>query len=416
MTNTRSGRAHVYEGGVLSRDGDPLMATHRSYRTPLWKFVEWNRVAWILIPSLILFVTNPGNRILPPIISQFIDTWDLEFSPSFVVWWKHMEWIGSPSITNYGLFSLEEGIEGVGLSFFLFRSDMICPFYDANIGPFCGRIADSMCHRKPFFLWEYPPVKHYFSNLWDHGFAASDLLTTIADFGAALAIDRVFVVHRFLCFMLVGSVVWNHCCPRFPPLTYLIFGTTGYNFLLLKVSRDLWTSLFASSSLIRDLIYQNAFVYPALVEIDRMVPKLKIASWLVRPTGNETADYLFALLILVVLLGGGSNLLAAKIVGTGRRIVGYSCVCAVALGYLIRINSGGSGGILTTFQRRDVSYVHAFWSNVAWIFVGHYDYWYPRLVLWLLAGFAGAIFAEFHLEYVDSMFVVKNLLGYFGLA
>ncbi len=403
MANTRSGRAYVHEGGVLSRNGDPLMAGHRSYRTPLWKFVEWNRVACILVPSLILFVTNPGNRILPAYLS-----------------YSSKDWIGSPSVTNYGFFSLEEGIEGVAISAFLTRSNVVCPFYDANLGSFCGGFADSMCHRKPFFPWEYPPVKNYFQNLWKHGFVTGDLLTAIADFGAALAIDRVHVFHRFLCAMLVGSVVWNYCCPRFPPLTYLIFGTTGYNFLPLKVPRDLWTSLFfgskASSSLIRDLIHQNAFVYPAIVEIDRMVPKLKIDSWLVRPTGNETADYLFALFILVLFLGGGSNLFATKIVGTGKRIVGFSCVSAVALGYLIRINSSGAGGIFTTFQRRDVSYVHAFWTNVAWIFVGHLDDWYPRLVVWMLAGMAGSFFAEFHREYVDNMFVVKNLLGYFGLA
>ncbi len=403
MSRTRGGRAYVHEGGVLSHNnGDPLLErSYRSYRAPLWKFVEWNRVAWILIPSVVLFLTNPGNGILPAYLS---------YSPK--------DWIGRPSVTNYGFFSLEEGIEGVAFSALLARSNVICPFYDASLGPFCGSFADAFCHRKPFFPWEYPPVKNYFQNVKNYGFAMEDLLVAIADFGSALSIDRVFAFHRFLCAVLVGSVVWNYCCPRFPPWTYLMFGTAGYNFPPLKVVRDLWGTLFfqskAGSTLVRDLFYQNVFVYPALVEVDRIVPKLKMASWLVRPTGNETADYLFALFLLVLCLGGGSNLLASKIVGNGRRVVGFSPVGAVALGYLIRINSGS--GILATFKRRDVSYVHAFWSNLAWIFVGHPDDWFPRVVVWLVAGLAGSIFAEFQLEHVDNMFVVKNLLGYFGLA
>ena len=395
-------RTYVNEGGVLSHNSIDPLTGYRSYRAPLWKFVEWKRVAWIMIPTLVLFVTNPGNGILPVYLS---------YSPK--------DWIGRPSVTNYGIFSLEEGIEGVAISGLLARSDVVCPFYITSIGPFCGSFADLMCHRKPFFPWEYPPVKNYFRNVRNHGFDIEGLLEAATDFASALSIDRVHVFHRFLCAVLVGSVAWNCFCPRFPSPAFLMFGNSAYNFLPLKVLvNDLWGSLFfpkSSSSLVRDLIHQNLFVYPALVEVDKIVPKLKLSSWLVRPTGNETADYMFALFLLVLFLGGGSNLLASKIVGDGRRVVGFSTVGAVGLGYLIRINSGGSG-ILATFQRRDVSYVHGFWSNVAWIFVGHPNDWYPRLVVWLVAGMAGSIFAEFQLNHVDNMFFVKNLLGFFGLA
>ena len=394
MRRARGGRPYVDEGGVLSHNN----GAYRSYRAPLWKFVEWKRVAWILVPSVVLFVTNPGNGILPVYLS---------FSPK--------EWIGRPSVTNYGFFSVEEGIEGITISALLSRSDIVCPFYDPSIGPFCGSFADSMCHRKPFFPWEYPPVKNYFRDLLNHGFELEGLLDAVSNFLSALAIDRVHVFHRLLCATLVGSVVWNYCCPRFPSFSYLIFGNNAYTFVPLKVLNDLWTSLFfPSSSLVRDLMYQNICVYPALVEMDRIVPKLKSTSWLVRPLGNETADFLLGLFLLVLVLGGGSNLLASKIVGRGR-LVGFSSVGAVALGYLIRMNSGGAGGILATFQRRDVSYVHAYWSNLAWMFIGHPNDWYPRLVMWLVAGLAGSIFAEFQLEHVDNLYAVKNILGFFGL-
>ena len=396
MPRTRSGRPYIDETGLLSHDN----RGYRSHRTPLWKFVEWNRVAWVLIPSLVLFVTNPGNGVLPVFLS---------YSPK--------DWIGKPSVTNYGFFSLEEGIEGVAVSALLSRTDTLCPFYDPVIGPFCGSFADSMCHRKPFFPWEYPPVKNYFRDLKNYGFAMDDLLQAFQDFFSALAMDRVHVLHRFLCAILVGSVVCNYCCPRFPPLMYLVFGNSAYDFVPLRILNDLWTSLFfPSSNLLRDLMYQNIFVYPALVELDRMIPKLRITSWLVRPTGNDTADFALALFFLVMILGGGSNELATKIVRNGRRLIGYSSVAGVGLGYLIRINTGGAGGILATFQRRDLSYKHAYWSTLAYTVVGHPNDWYPRSVLWLVAGFAGALFAEFQLKHVDSFFAVKNLLGYFGFA
>jgi hypothetical protein len=405
---------YIHEGGVLDRDTDTPLTDYRSYRASLWKFVEWNRVAWILVPALVLFVTNPSNRILPCYWSYYSSDWITG------------DWIGRPGVTNYGLFSLEATVEGVGISALLTRSDLVCPFYARDIGSFCGSLADSMCHRKPFFLWEYPPWQQYFKK--QRLLGKKEFLDASADFISALAVDRVHVIHRFLCAILVGSAAWNFCCPRFPPLRYVLFGSSNRNSLLLPitVANDLLTSvLFRSkagimSSLVRDLVYQNTFVYPTLVELNRIVPKLRTTSWMVRPTGNETADYVVAVVLLVLVLGGGSNLLASRIVGgssSSRTVVGFSSVAAVGLGYLIRLagRSSSFGGIrIATFRTQDISYVHAFWSNLAWFFVAHPHDWYPRLVVWLVAGFAGSIYAEFHLEHVD-VFVFRNLLGFFGL-
>ena len=199
---------------------------------------------------------------------------------------------------------------------------------------------------------------------------------------------------------------------------------------------DLLTSVFFESSssstlsLGRDLFYENVFVYPALMELNRIVPKLRITSWLVRTTGNETADYVLAVIFLVVILGGVSNLLASRIT-TGSYhhrppVAGFSSVSAVALGYVIRISGSGGGGglgrnisipILATFGggRRDINFVHAYWSNVAWIFVTTGGDWYPRLVVWLIAGLAGSLYAEFHLEHVEVV-VFRDVLKFFGLA
>lgn len=405
--------SYVDEGGILHRDRSSLTG-YRSYRASLWLFVEWNRVAWILVPALVLFVTNPANGILPCYWSYYSGDWAT---------------VGRPGVTNYGLFSLEATVEGVGISALLTRSDVVCPFYARDVGAFCGSLADAMCHRKPFFVWEYPPWQHFFQK---QRYGKQEFLDAFADFLSALAVDRVHVIHRFLCAILVGSAAWNYCCPRFPPLRSVLFGGNGWNnmnSLLLPVTvvNDLWTSVFRSNagiigSLVRDIVYQNTFVYPVLVELDRIVPKLRTTSWLVRPTGNETADYVVAVVLLVLVLGGGSNLLASKIVGGSsntRTVAGFSSVAAVGLGYLIRLagRSSSFGGMqrIATFRTQDISYVHAFWSNVAWSFVAHPNDWYPRLVVWLVAGLVGSIYAEFHLEHVD-VFVFRDILGFFGLA
>jgi hypothetical protein len=201
-----------------------------------------------------------------------------------------------------------------------------------------------------------------------------------------------------------------------PPLRYVLLGSVSGVPPVSTVS-ELWTSTLcqsrATTSLFRDLVYQNLYVYPALVELDRIVPKLRRSSWMVRPTGNVTADYLLAVILLVLILGGGSNAIASRIVGNGRTLTGYSAVAGVGLGYLIRNSSAGVKRILATLGRQDISYVHAFWSNVAWTFVGHPEDWYPRVVVWLVAGLAGSIYAEFHLDHVD-LYVFRDILGYLG--
>mmetsp|Transcript_19877 Transcript_19877/g.40706 ORF Transcript_19877/g.40706 Transcript_19877/m.40706 type:complete len:395 (-) Transcript_19877:648-1832(-) len=361
--------AYVDERGVLNRGGDP--SAYRSYRSSLWKFVDWNRATLVFVAALVLFVTNPSNGV--------VERCFLSYHPDD-------QWLGRPRATNYGIFSLEESIEGVTVSAMLTRSGL-CPFSDPAVGSVCGAVADSMCHRRPFFPWEYPPWQRCFKKLARDGFRWSEIADATADFIAALADDRLHAIHRFLCALLIGSAVWGFCCPRFPPLRHVVWFRSGAGFPPTVVLSDLLESLFPSPStstttsrvtnLLRDLFYQNVYVYPALAEVNRILPKLRTTSWLVRPTGNETADCAIAAVLLVLVLGAGSNLLASKITGGGRRsVVGFSSVAGVALGYVVRITSSGGGGVLATLQKREIGFAHAFWSNVAWAFVLHPGDWY----------------------------------------
>lgn len=385
---TRKDSPYVRDGRIQRRY-DPLTGYPQSYFDTARSYVDWNRVTYLFMPVLVLWITNPFNHF--SLISS---------SPKAF-------WIsGRPKTTNYGLFSLEDSIEGIALVA-LGRTWDVCSFGDASSGSMCGRLADSLCHTKPLFLWDY-----YWKNSSASGGKAFQAFFT------ALADDLVFVVHRVICSLLILSAVWRFCCPRFP-----LYKRT---FFLPSFVDDLATSVVwkcTESTLLWDLATQNLFGYPALAEIHRLLPRFRSTSWLVRPTGNDNCDYLIAVVLLVVVIAGGSNMLATRIVHSGKnskyrgfRLVGFSALTAASLGYLIRSDSKST--VLLLFrqhQQYNIGYVHAYWTQVGWMVVGHPHDWYPRVVVWFLAGFAGALYANFHLEHVQ-MDVVKDLLGFFGFA
>uniref|UniRef100_A0A7S4AXR2 Uncharacterized protein n=1 Tax=Pseudo-nitzschia australis TaxID=44445 RepID=A0A7S4AXR2_9STRA len=405
------GRTYIHEGRVLRNHLDQSTGDQTFYYgAPLWKFVEWKRVALILLPVIALWVTNPANRVP---------------SSSAPMWLA-----GRPRTTNYGLFSLNESIEGVTLLGLLSRWE-VCTFGDASTGEFCGILADSMCHRKPLLPWEYHSRQNRKKNGTNNNSnnpTVEYYKTAARNFGSALAEDRVFVAHRFLCIFMLFSAAWKFCCPQFP-LSRQILVVSPIAWINDAISSVLWKS--TETTLVRDLFFQNAFVYPFLVELNRMLPRLQLSSLLARPTGNETADYALAVVVLVIGIGGGSNALGALIVSNNRRrLVGFSSVAAAALGYAIRVaNAWGRsslyaytiwpatttslGGVASA--TRELGLVHAYWTYVAWIIVGHPYDWYPRLVVWLLAGLVGSIYGEFHLLNME-LNVVRELLIFFGLA
>eukprot|EP00536_Pseudo-nitzschia_multiseries_P018115 jgi/Psemu1/293346/fgenesh1_pg.2171_\ len=422
---------YIHEGRVLrdnpNRDGRPV---YRGFTVPVWKFVEWKRVAFLVVPIVALWITNPANR---------FPGWTTPRSQ-----WR----TGKPRTTNYGLFSLEETIEGVTL-FGLRKQWEVCTFADASAGELCASLADNLCHRKPLFPWNYRVRKVNGSsgnngngNGYPYKSRFEHYRAVARNYGAALAEDRVFVAHRFLCACLMLSAVWRFCCPQFPASSVRVLAVSSPIAVFVHdlVASVLWSS--SGTTLVRDLLVQNFCVYPCLVELDRLVPRFRRSSWLVRPTGNEAADYAVAVLLLVLGIGGGSNALAGHLVGSGynyhngrrtRTLVGYASVAAAALGYAIRVVRyrypyGSSSPLsspslsseawtltLAGVPDRRFGLVHAYWTQVAWIVVGHPREWYPRVVVWLLAGLAGSLWAEVHLEHVE-LDVVRDLLGWFGLA
>jgi hypothetical protein len=83
-------------------------------------------VAWVVVPLLILCVTNPANQ----------KAWKAAVSLEKK---KPSRWL-TPRITNYGIFSMEEKIEGIIISGL--QQSRLCPFKSKSIGDICEYLGE----------------------------------------------------------------------------------------------------------------------------------------------------------------------------------------------------------------------------------------------------------------------------------
>jgi hypothetical protein len=225
-----------------------------------------------------------------------------------------------------------------------------------------------MCHRKPFF--------------W----SSKDM-------------DIAYTTHRLLCYMLMLSCLHGFCCPNAPPR----------RFFANPIADGILASIFyAPHNLLHDLLYENLCVYPALVEMRTIIPKLNRGSFLC--TGDKNFDYIVTVFLLVFVIGGGSNVLAAQIDGQRPYMTGFSPVAAAALAYLHRINIIHSTLVMTIFGF-GITASRLYWTNIGWIVIAYPNSWFPRLMAWLMAGVAGSLLAKYHLE---NMIVWGDVPKFFG--
>jgi hypothetical protein len=97
-------------------------------RTPFWKFIVWKRVAFIFLPVFILWLTNPANQ-------HVLERTTFLFSSPPPK--ASSKWL-TPRVTNYGIFSLEEKLDGVVV--YGLHLSWLCSFNDPKIGPLCETI------------------------------------------------------------------------------------------------------------------------------------------------------------------------------------------------------------------------------------------------------------------------------------
>jgi hypothetical protein len=212
--------------------------------------------------------------------------------------------------------------------------------------------------------------------------------------------DMAYTTHRLLCYMLIISSLYGFCCRSAPP-TRVFANPIADGFL---------ASIFcAPRNLIHDLIFENLCVHPALEEMNRIVPKLDRGSFFC--TGDVNIDYAIAVVLLVLVIGGGSNLLASQIDGQRSRITGFSPVVAGALAYYQRINVIRRPVLMTIFGC-NMTASRLYWTNICWNVLEYPKSWFPHLMALLMAGLSGSLLANYHLE---NIVVWGDLMKFFGL-
>jgi hypothetical protein len=153
-------------------------------------------------------------------------------------------------------------------------------------------------------------------------------------------------------------------------------------------------------------MYANLCVYPALLETKRIIPRLQKGS--IFSTGDTNVDFGIGVFLLIVIIGGGCNILASRL--TKSYVYGFSTVSAASLAYCQRITMVRQSTLFYLFDQ-PVTAVGAYWSSLALMAVQNQHHWFPSMVAWLAAGFAGSILAKYHLENISFFGDVFKLFG-----
>jgi hypothetical protein len=399
----RHNQPYIHEGRVV-RGGDGRYGggdtnlTIKNQITMLSRHFSTRRFLLVVIPAVVLFVTNPSNEILPPTVFQQSSTKRSSSMSSTSKTTPLVEaasrWLMPPGTTNYGLFSIEDRFDGISLVALGGRPIFVCPFNNIDYGSICEFVADNMCHHKPL--------------LYDRQ-------------------DRAYTTHRILCLMLILSSILDFCCGPWAPPLRLFYHTPTMDAII--------GTVFYRPMILHDLFYQNMTVYPALVELDKIITtrlagnnntylsSLSMSRFQYPMAGSSVSfNYTLFVIVLVFVIGGGSNAIAARV---GRQdpfsmSVGYSSVIAASLGYCQRattlltyrngfgfintITNNTNNKILISIWGSDITASRAYWTSAAWIVLNGQQagtssrQWFPRLVAWLVAGFTGLVLAQYPLQ------------------
>ena len=132
--------------------------------------------------------------------------------------------------------------------------------------------------------------------------------------------DRAHTAHRIICFTLIASALVSFCFPGAPPQTSIFYNPIFDGFFFLFYRPNLM-----------DLIHTNSCIHPALVEINRIVPRLEDKGSVLFSFGDVDLDFALAVVILIFVIGGGCNLAASRL--TKRRVYGLNSTIGASLAY-----------------------------------------------------------------------------------
>ncbi len=341
--------AYIVDGRI-ERGADKSQFGVRTY---FLHFFSWGRFLFIAVAVALLLATNPANV-------QLFQQRDL---PTPKATFSSLFRIQEKGNTNYLFFSVKESPHA--LTFMFLGEHWSCRYDDLEIGAACEHLTSMMSHGKPV--------------LWDPS-------------------DAVHTAHRIICWSLILSAAGSFCFPLAPA------GRLFDNPFI-----DSLVSVFYRPYLLYDLFHANVAVFPALVELHRIVPLLRSDSTL--STGDHDLDFAFAAILLVMGIGGGSNWLAAQLLAKGDCVCGFSPVVAACLAYCQRIAIMGSPVLLLIDGFHPISTSDVYWAELVIMLLRGSRNSFPIAIAWLIGGFLGSALGKYHLENVA---VWGSLFKFFG--
>ncbi|KAL3945206.1 MAG: hypothetical protein SGBAC_000679 [Bacillariaceae sp.] len=160
---------------------------------------------------------------------------------------------------------------------------------------------------------------------------------------------------------------------------------------------------------VMDLVSANTAVYMALKEMHKTLAMVRPGSFF--HTGDADSDYALGVLMLVWMIGNGANTFASCLSST-HKIAGFDSVKAACLMYLHQ-STVVSDTIYWIFGIQGVTAAGLFWANVPIIVITSDKHgWFPQLVNWVVAGWAGHLLAKNHIE---NIFIVGHVFRSLGL-
>jgi len=316
----------------------------------------------VFIPLLVLLLSNPANQAKIAATLHQSD-WEISSTKDLLDYYQTYGMSRWRTI-NYGLFALQKQYDR--LEIFALNNRWECYYSNPQTGLLCSELASSMADGWPKF--------------WDRT-------------------DRVFFATRTISVFLVSFWIFFFCCP-------------GYSAKRLSLTHPmLYTtmSIFLRPQLM-DLLSTNTTVYMALKEMRNNLAMIRPGSFF--HTGDADSDYTLGVLMLVWMIGNGANALASRLSSSSHKIVGFDSVTAACLMYLHQ-STVFSDTIYWLFGIQGVTAAGVFWANVPIIFMTSDKHnWFPLLVTWIVAGWAGHVLAKNHLE---NIFIVGHLFRSLGL-
>ena len=205
--------------------------------------------------------------------------------------------------------------------------------------------------------------------------------------------DRAHTAGRILSFAILASAIISFCFRGTPIISLLPSRTPAVVQAIVSVF---------SVPKLYDLLKVKFCIYPALYELNRLVSSLRKDALL--SVGNIERDFALSAIILVVLIGAFCNILTTKL--TVSYILGLDTTIGACLGYYQRATAFRR--LITVFDQ-PITAASAFWTHLGMMILttNNSRDWIPAALAWIIAGWTGSVFAQYHLEsqaFVGSFF------------